>query len=475
MPPNCYCMRKSFLGIVIFLVASANAQAPLSLSQAIETGLQKNFDIQIGKLSAEIADNNNTWGQAGRWPTVTLSSNSNNSIVQRKPANPFAVAGRNISDNLTGQLDIQLVLFDGFSIGITKQRLEQLEKLSYGNATFVIENTVQNVIMGYYLVLLDNERLQVLRNNLAFSKERYNYVKLRKELGSAITFDVLQEQNNYLTDSANVLRQEITYRNSIRNLNELLNEELNKTYEFTDSLFFAQQEYAYEELKSRMTRSNTNLKNQFINQELLRNATAQQRSGLYPTVTLNAGATGSLDRLNALFRPQENGLEEKSTIGFLNDDQSQPVIQTRFRPEYQTQTGDSYGGYANVSLRWTLFNGRQIKRSIENAQVQEKIGQLSTDQLKLSLENDLMANHDLYNLRRQLVSITETKRKAAELNLSLANERYKNGALSAIDLRIVQENYRNAALENFTAIYEALATHTDLVRITGGLVQEEEK
>jgi hypothetical protein len=54
----------------------------------------------------------------------------------------------------------------------------------------------------------------------------------------------------------------------------------------------------------------------------------------------------------------------------------------------------------------------------------------------------------------------------------LANERYKNGALSAIDLRIVQENYQNAALENYLAIYSVLASRTDLVRLTGGLVDD---
>ena len=137
-----------------------------------------------------------------------------------------------------------------------------------------------------------------------------------------------------------------------------------------------------------------------------------------------------------------------------------------------TQQGNSYGAYGNLSLRWTLFQGGQIKRSIENARVQEKIGQLNTDQLKLSLENDLISAFDLYNLRQQLVSISQTKLQAAELNLSLANERYKNGALSAIDLRIVQENYRNAALENFLAIYTSIESRVELVRLTGGLIDK---
>ena len=71
--------------------------------------------------------------------------------------------------------------------------------------------------------------------------------------------------------------------------------------------------------------------------------------------------------------------------------------------------------------------------------------------------------------------IAQTKLKAAELNLSLATERYKNGAFSAIDLRIVQENFQNAALENDTAIFDVLSVKTELVRMTGGLLEEYSK
>lgn len=465
-----------FITIGLLLgIASSNlaAQDTLSLARAIQVGLKNNFGVQIEQLNIELTRNNNSWGQAGAFPTISLNSNSNNSIVQRKPANPFAVAGRNISDNITGQLDAQFVLFDGFSIRLTKTRLEQLEKLSYGNATFVLENTVQAIITAYYQALLQKERLNVLRVTQERSKERYDYVKLRKELGGAIPFDVLQEQNNYLTDSANVLLQEISYRNQLRDLNLLLNEELTKAYTLVDSLQKEDESFVFEDLRAKMVSSNTNLQNQFVSQELLRNNTFLQQANRYPTLNLNVGANGSLDWLNARFRPTENGTPVRNLVGYVNEDTSQPVYNTTFAPEYRTVEGNSYGAYANLGLRFNLSNGGQVNRAIENAKVAEKIGQLTTDQLKRSLENDLMANFDLYNLRKQLVSIAETKLRAAELNLDLATERYKNGALSAIDLRIVQENFRNSALEHYQAIFNSISSKVDLVRLTGGLVDRQ--
>lgn len=462
-----------FFAVFVFVCSASliHAQDELSLAKAIQIGLQNNFNVQIGKLNEDIAKNNNTWGQAGLFPTINLIGNQNNSIVQRKPANPFAVAGKNISDNITGQLDVQFTLFDGFFVRLSKERLEKLEELSSGNARFVMENTVQAIILGYYQVLLQQEQLDVLVKNKAFSKERYDYVKLRKELGSAITFDVLQEQNNYLTDSASVLQQEIVIKNGIRNFNLLLNENINKTYRLTDQIPFENESYRYEDLRDKMVKSNTNLRNQYISQELFRNATGIAESNYAPLVTLNVGANGSLDRLNANFRTATGNVLE-NTVGFVNRDQTQPVYnnvnETALTP--LTQTGNSYGAYANFGLRFTLFNGGQIRRAVENSRIQEKIGLVTTDQLKLSLENDLLATLDLYNLRRQLIQISQIRFQAAELNLSLANERYKNGALSAIDLRIVQDSYQRAALDNLLAIYTGITSRVDLVRLTGGLL-----
>ena len=448
------------------------AQEPLSLLDAVQRGLKNNFDVQIQQLEIDQARRLNTWGQAGRLPTVNLNVNQNNSVIERKPANPFAVAGRNISNNVPGQMDIQWTLFNGFAVQLNKDRLENLELQTEGNARFILENTVQTIILGYYNVLLEQERLAVRKRASHFSKQLYEYVSLRKTLGGAITFDVLQEQNNYLTDSANVLRQELAVRSAMRNLNELLNDRLDNQYLLTDKLEFTEERLDFESMRASLTRTNTSLRNQFIAQEIQRISRQSLQSALYPSLTLSVGSSGSLDQLNARFRPTANGTVVKNTIGYLNDDDAQPVVSRSFAPEYRTLQGYSYGGFANLSLRFTLFNGGQVRRAIQNAEVEQKIIQLGTERLKLSLENDLLTGVEQYELRKQLVSISSTKLKAAELNLNLAYERYKNGSFSAIDLRIIEENFLDAALENYSAVFDILATKTDLVRLTGGLLED---
>jgi outer membrane protein TolC len=140
---------------------------------------------------------------------------------------------------------------------------------------------------------------------------------------------------------------------------------------------------------------------------------------------------------------------------------------------------DTYGrvqsGYVNFSLRFNIFNGGEIRRNIQNARVQERVGELTTSQLKQTLFNDLLQLNDLFVLRKNLVNLAKANIKAAELNVSLANERYKNGYLSSIDYRILQINYQNTALTYLEALYNTIETHTDLLRITGGIIAEYQK
>lgn len=452
-------------------IFTSQAQDTLSLEGAIREGLANSFDIQLQRLDLQVAGNNRRQGDRSTLPLVTLTLGQNNSIIQRKPANPFAVAGQNIAHNVPGQLDVDFILFQGFYLKITRDQLAELENLSAGHAALVLENTVENIILAYYTALLEEQRLLVLHRVMDFSRQQYEYVKLKKELGSAITFDVLNEQNNYLTDSANFLTQQVAYRNSIRSLNVLLNQDIALNYHLTDSLYFEKADYDYADLYNEMTQSNTNLRNQYINREIARLTTQSARSGLYPSLNFNVGVTGSLDQLNAQFK-SNTGNTIQNVVGY--DVNGDSVVNTVNETALtrQTQNGHSYGAYGNFTLSWSLFNAGLVRNTIQNSKIEEHMADLSTQQLKQQLEGELLLAYDQYNLRQELVNVAGVKLKAAELNLSLANERYKNGSISAIDLRIIQENFRTAALENFSAIYDAIESRTNLIRLTGGLVSQ---
>jgi len=433
----------------MLLSGSSFAQENLTLSNAIQLGLANNFDIRIERLNVEIAENNDNWGEAGRWPTISLNANQNNNF--RDVDNPASfLQGLTISNDIGPGITMNWVLFDGFRVQIARERLQKLQELSMGNAQVVIENAVQAIITQYYLTQLEKERLDVLQDVFELSKDRYEYIKLKSDLGSAVTFDVLQEQTAFLTDSSNFVTQEVNYLNARRTLNLLMGQEVNTAYALTESLEIDPNTYGLEDLYDKMVSSNANLENQYLNLELARADTRLARTELYPRLSFSASGAYTISRQDLsnaeLLRPIDNPITRPKVANYA----------------------------AGFTLSYLLFDGGRVKRSIENAYTTERIRQLQIDQLKLSLRNDLVATYDLYNARKRLLSISEENVRIASLNLELSDERFQTGTINSFDFRQIQVNYLNTALNNLQAKFDLLDSETELLRLTGGILNEYE-
>ena len=454
-----FCLFLFFLSLPVI---GAQAQPDLSLSDAIQLGLANNFDIRVEALNTEIAENNNTWGAAGRWPTITLGvSQSNNFRDVQNAANPFQPTGLTIATGFGPTASVNWVLFDGFSVNIRKEQLQKLEQLSRGNAEVVIENAVQAIITQYYQVQLEREQLDVLETVFKLSKDRYEYVKIQVDLGSAVTFDLLQEQNAFLTDSSNMITQEVNYLNARRSLNLLMGQEINQAYALTDSLGIDPTDYALEDLYERMIARNSNLRNQYLNLEITQLDTRLAKSELYPRLSLNASGAYDLSRQD-LSQAQFPVTPDEGGQG--GGGSNRPLI-----------TNQSTSNYAvGLTLSYLLFDGGRVRRAVENSYVQEQIDQVQIDQQKLTLRNDLIATHDLYEVRKRLLAISEENIRSAELNVTLAEERFKNATINSFDYRDIQVNYLNTALDNLQAKYNLIESETELLRLTGGILQEYE-
>ena len=450
--------------LLLFLpLTTTQAQPDLSLSDAIQLGLANNFDIRVEALNTEIAENNNAWGAAGRWPTITLGvSQSNNFRDVQNAANPFQPTGLTISNGFGPTVSANWVLFDGLSVLIRKQQLEKLEALSRGNAAVVIENAVQAIITQYYQVQLEREQLDVLETVFKLSKDRYEYVKIQVDLGSAVTFDLLQEQNAFLTDSSNMITQEVNYLNARRSLNLLMGQEINQAYELTDSLGIDPTDYALEDLYERMIARNSNLRNQYLNLEITQLDTRLAKSELYPRLSLNANGAYDLSR-------QDLSQAQFPTVP---DEGGQGGGNTNARALITNQSTSNYA--VGLTLSYLLFDGGRVRRAVENSYVQQQIDQVQIDQQKLTLRNDLIATHDLYEVRKRLLAISEENIRSAELNVTLAEERFKNATINSFDYRDIQVNYLNTALDNLQAKYNLIESETELLRLTGGILQEYE-
>ena len=436
-------MKRYFsLMVLLAAVATTLAQEPLTLGDAVIRGLENNFDIRISREEYTIAQLNNNPGTVGRWPSIEIGVNNSNRYGNSPIFNPntfeFGRTEQKV-DVLTPYVEVRWLLFDGFSVTMNKHKLDLLEQFSSGLSTIVVENTVQAIILGYYFALLELERLEVLREVKELSGDRFHYEMLRQDIGTSVTFEVLQAKNSFYSDSTNFLLQELNVKNALLRLNLLLGEPASSRFMLVDSFMVEIREYGLDDMMDKMISSNSNLQNQYINQEIIRKDISIAKSDLWPSLSMAAGADYS---------------------------------QTWFNFEKHEPNTYLYNVYGNFSLSFNLFNGGNTRRAIEQARINERIGTLEIAQLKQTLENLLVNQFELYGIRRQLLEVAEVNLASARLNLEIATEKYRNGTINSFNFRDVQLIFLNASANRLNAVYDLIDSQTELLRLTGGIITE---
>lgn len=413
----------------------ANAQQTLSLTDAISIALENNYDIILARGDQQIAEIQNNWGTAGRYPYINLSAADNNSYNILEGDN-------NITNRLTGGATLSWTLFDGFSVRISKSRLDELENLSRNNTATMVEGTIQSIILAYYDVLLQKEKLVNYEEVMMLSNDRYDREKQRKDYGSAVTYDVLQAQNAYLEDRASYLLQEVAYKNSMRNLAYLMADRDNTDYDLTEAFEPVLVDYELDSLLAQMTVNNKTLQSQYVSMRLLDNTIASAKSAYSPSLDFAGGLTGTSTRVKA-----ENADASWSKNASL---------------------------YGNFTLSWNLFSGGNRKRAVEIAQIDRQLADVTLTDINHDLSNRMANLYEFYQVRKELLVLAKENLEAARLNMQISREKFDAGAINSFNYRDVQQIYLNASQGQLQAIYNFIDAQTSLLKLAGVIIQNYE-
>ncbi|HIF14206.1 MAG TPA: TolC family protein, partial [Bacteroidetes bacterium] len=224
-----------------------------------------------------------------------LTAQSTGRYSKSENNNPFnyitAVTNDNTykSRSVSQVLDLGWTLFNGFRVHAQKSKFGLIQQQSLGNEQLVMENTVQAIILSYYRVKVEEEKLDVLGQLLQLSGDRYKRSAQKKKIGAKTTFEFLQDKNIYLTDSTNWISQKLVRKNALRSFNMLMAVSDEKSWELTDKLIYNEPDWKYNALLDSMRSNNYNLKNQYLNLEVLKKDMNIQRSQLYPRINFGLG------------------------------------------------------------------------------------------------------------------------------------------------------------------------------------------
>lgn len=428
---------KKIVIIIITVLTWANvsfAQQELSMSQAINIGMENNYDLKIIKKSEEIAKINNVWGNTGALPSIQFSASASENYN-------FNDSENYRTQTLQPEVSLGWVIFDGFSAKITKSKLEELEQQSKGNTVILVESTIQDIMLAYYNCLLQSEMVDVYQELTDLSYDRYKRSLNSMEIGSTTTYDNLQYKTSWLEDQSNFLQQKVYYENAIRQLNYLLAEDVEKTWTLTTDLESLMLDYQLEDLKAKLLSNNKTLENQYLAQSLKAKEVELAKSSKYPSLSLSTGINNQ----------DINNYYADNTADYLSN---------------------SSNAYIGLSLSFNIFNGGAVKRSIQLAQISQETTKIETAQLEHSLTNQLLQIYSTYSVEKKILELADEKEKTAKLNLDMSSEKLNSGAINSFNYRDVQVSYMNAVLSKYQAIYNLIESNTDLMRISGSIIAE---
>jgi outer membrane protein TolC len=431
-------IRKLILVLVVICPGiTLSGQEILTLPDAIRIGLENNYSIIIQKNDAQIASNNNTLGNAGFLPEISLNATQNNNITtthQETATGSIKDISGATNRSLNAGVQLSWTIFDGFSMFVGKNMLKIMEEMGEAESRIAIENTISSIIISYYGIIQQQKLILVLEDAAALSLERKNIMEARISLGAGSELMLLQSTVDLNADSINLIRETAAMQKTMADLNRLLARNPEIRFIPTDSITLSEA-LSYENLITNARTQNNMLLIARSNLELTTLAVKDAQSQRYPRLNLNAGY--NYNQLN-------------SETGFL---------------EYNRSLGPSFG----LSLSYPLFDGFNINRTIRNAKVELNTMENYFKDTDLGIHTELYKLYIDYKTNLRIVAIESLNKEVARENVEVAFEKYRLGSISDIELRETQKKYIDAQYQLLFSQFQAKKAEIELLRISGEL------
>jgi outer membrane protein TolC len=432
--------KQNFIVLVLALVFSQEklaAQNNLSLKEAVTIAIQNSYDIKLVENNVSIAKNNNNYGVAGGLPTVTATGANNNTLTTINQT--FPDASRNTTrsgvdgSTLNGGLSATMILFNGYRVAATKDRLASIEKQTEAALQTQMLNTSSTVMQQYYNVIRQTAFLKTIEKSIEASEERVAIVKTRQAIGVANQADLLQSSLDLNALIQAKQNQLLVLEQVKADLYNSMVVPANSNYNFTDSIQ-VDQKLSLSVVESKMkehpllqsAQQLINV-NQFLEKET--------KALTYPTLRANGG-----------FNYNSN----KSTAGFI-------------------LLNESYGPFLGFNLSIPIYAGSASKRAVKNAQINTLSAKLQFDNTAQDLATELFKTYQNYQNSLKQTPIELENYQMSEALLELVMEKFKLGQATIVDVKQAQQSFETAGFRLTSLKFSAKIAEIELKRLSNQL------
>lgn len=431
-------MKRLFLLLTIVLATGTLcAQESLTLEQAIDLALKKNFDILVARNDADISKINNTRGNAGMLPTISVNGSGSyayNDVNQKLSSGTINKYSGQSTTVIGANTELEWKLYDGGKMFITKRKLNELQSLGEIQYTSRILGVTYDVIDAYYDIVRQKQTLASLEEVIRYNKQRVAIAQTSYNSGLVAKTELLQAKIDLNVATENAISQKYIISEAQKTLNGLLGQEATAKFEVSDSIPSSSVPDK-NEILLKLEASNTDIRELKKQIDIADLTLKEARKGSSPIVNLSGGYNFS----------QTNNSEGSTLRNRTN--------------------GLQVGG----SLSIPLYTGGETKRKTSVAKMELLTAQYDLDHARLQLNIELENAYTDYENQLKILEIESENNLLAKENMEICLHRLELGQTISLELHQAQENYVQSSTRLIGIKYNLKMQETKLKQLVSSL------
>ena len=429
-------MKRTVFAFFFLLLAVCGNSQVLTLQEAIDIALKNNLDIEIARNNFEASGINNHISIAGGLPEVTGSFTNRESLttLNQKLNNGTTIKRPgNLTNALNSGIEGNYLLFNGWRVRTTRQRLEALERQSEVQINLQVQNVVAAVMVKYYDIVRQDSYINTIQQSIAVTQQRKKLVDARQSVGLANNADTYQAQLDLTASQQELLSQDLILTQAKADLMNLLMQRPDSIFIVKDTII-ADRDVTIDQVKNNLL---NNPEFRSADQQILINELIVKEIGAqrYPSVGVLGG-----------FNYNRN----QSTAGF-------------------TLLNQNAGPFVGLTVQVPIFNGGIAKRQQRIAQIDVKNATLTRDRLENDLETFAFKAFLAYQNTLQRLQVEQENSKIAADLLDLVQQRFLLGVGTIVDVREAQRSFVEAGFRLVNLAYAAKVSEIELKRLASQL------
>lgn len=429
-------MKKILFIIFAFGFSLTQAQNILSLDEVIQMAMEKNYGILISRNDAEIDNVNNTPGNAGMLPDISISGTKNYALKNSHQEFSDGSESNDPSANssaLNAGIELSWTLFDGGKMFVTKNKLSEMEALGELQFKEQVMQTLYEVIAAYYNIVKQKQQLNSIDQVIVYNRERVRIMQTAFESGSRGKTDLLQAKIDLNVSLENAINQQSVIEDSKRELKQLLGEDAKSSIDVNDSIPL-QYKPDSNKLQQRLYTSNPTAlaldKQTEINRLMIKEI---ERTRL-PKINLNAGYFYNLTN-------------QSSTVSL----------------------NRSFGPQIGATISVPVYLSGDINRQSNIARIQLSTASFRFEDYKLQLNTELQNALNHFENQLKLLQIETENTELTKENLEISIQRLRLGQTNSLEVHLAQEEFVQSATRLINFKYNLKMAETKLKQLMGDL------